>query len=405
MSPEYLVKVEANANNNKYYRMIPHENGTWTAEYGRIGSRPQKREYDASQFEKKLNEKLRKGYARQTEVMQDLIQKEDKAEIKYKPIKNKSVAAIAKRLQDMARKAVSDNYTISSSKVTKAMLDEAQSILAYLVHEESVRDFNEELLRLFTVIPRKMSNVSENLAQSESDFADILVKEQNLLDVMKGQVIENTITDMRKETQETYDGTVLDSIGVSMEPCDAEEIELIKRKLGRCAKHFKQAWRVVNHASSVKFDMYTKERKLGIAKQKLLWHGSRNENWWSILQTGLVLKPTNAVITGKMFGYGIYYATKAAKSIGYTSMTGSRWAGGSSSTAFMALMSVAYGKPYDVYSFDSKYYDFDYKALQKACPGADCLHAHAGKGMLREDEIIVYREDQCTIRYLVELYS
>ena len=217
MSPEYLVKVEANANNNKYYRMIPHENDTWTAEYGRIGSRPQKREYDASQFEKKLNEKLRKGYARQTEAMQELIQKEDKPEIKYKPIKDKSVADIAKRLQDMARKAVSDNYTISSDKVTKAMLDEAQTILAHLVHEESVRDFNEELLRLFTVIPRKMSNVSENLAQSESDFADILIKEQNLLDVMKGQVIENAVTDMRKETQEAYDGTVLDSIGVSME--------------------------------------------------------------------------------------------------------------------------------------------------------------------------------------------
>ena len=58
--------------------------------------------------------------------------------------------------------------------------------------------------------------------------------------------------------------------------------------------------------------------------------------------------------------------------------------------------------PYDVHSFDSKYYDFNYERLQKACPDANCLHAHAGS-MLRNDEIIVYKEEQCTIRYLVEL--
>ena len=68
----------------------------------------------------------------------------------------------------------------------------------------------------------------------------------------------------------------------------------------------------------------------------------------------------------------------------------------------MILHECAYGKPYDVYSFDSKYYNFDYEKLQKACPGATCLHAHAGD-MLRNDEIIVYKEEQLTARYLVEI--
>ena len=49
-----------------------------------------------------------------------------------------------------------------------------------------------------------------------------------------------------------------------------------------------------------------------------------------------------------------------------------------------------------------EYYNFNYEALQKTCPGANCLHAHAGQ-MLRNDEIIVYKEDQCTIKYLIEL--
>jgi poly [ADP-ribose] polymerase len=140
----------------------------------------------------------------------------------------------------------------------------------------------------------------------------------------------------------------------------------------------------------------------GNINTKLLWHGSRNENWWSIINSGLILKPTNSVITGKMFGYGIYFATKARKSLGYTSISGSYWARGNSNSAFMALYNVAYGNPYDVYSFNSKYYDFNYNKLQQNKPNSHCLHAHEGN-MLKNDEIIVYKEEQTTIQYLVEL--
>ena len=69
----------------------------------------------------------------------------------------------------------------------------------------------------------------------------------------------------------------------------------------------------------------------------------------------------------------------------------------------MAIFEIAYGKPYDVYTFDSKYYDLSYAKLQKFCPGANCLHAHADRGMLRNDEIVVYQEEQMTIKYLIEI--
>ena len=52
-----------------------------------------------------------------------------------------------------------------------------------------------------------------------------------------------------------------------------------------------------------------------------------------------------AIITGKMFGNGIYFAPSAAKSWGYTSARGTRWARGTSNTAFMALFATAYGNP------------------------------------------------------------
>lgn len=391
----YLLKVEASANNNKYYKMIPHGD-SWTAEYGRVGSRPQKREYPLSQFEKKYREKIQKGYTDQTELHSGGTEQDGP---KYKEIAQPSIAEVVRRLQEMARKAVSENYNISSSSVTAKMIDEAQDLLTGLVGSGSVEEFNERLVHLFSVIPRKMSNVSAFLAHSESDFSDIIQKEQDLLDVMKNQAQEAE-KNRKKKPASRMQETVLESLGLEMEECTADEISMIRKKLGRCSGKFKNAWKVKNRETCRKFDAYIEES--GVKDTRLLWHGSRNENWWSILNTGLVLKPTNSVITGKMFGYGIYYATKAAKSIGYTSLSGSRWAGGSFGTAFMALMEVAYGKPYDVYSFDSKYYKYNYEALQKACPGANCLHAHAGK-MLKEDEIIIYKESQCTIRYLVEL--
>ncbi len=398
-TPKYLVMVTAGANNNKYYRMTPHGD-SWTAEYGRIGSSSQSRTYPMSQWNAKYNEKIRKGYVDQTDLVKDLISTEKPKQSEYKEIENKVIAEIVERLQSMARKAISENYTISSNKVTQAMVDEAQSIITSLLKVDNVTTFNEILLNLFATIPRKMSDVKYYLANNTEDFAKIIQQEQDLLDVMRGQVAQNQMVDVTEQKNIKSKNTILEHLGLVFEECDNNDIAIIKTYLGSCADKFYKAWVVKNLKTQQRYDDFVK--KNNITNTKLLFHGSRNENWWSIINNGLVLKPTNAVITGKMFGYGIYYAPKARKSLGYTSLSGSYWAKGNSQSGFMALMSVAYGKPYDVYSHSSKYYNFNYNFLQKVCPGANCLHAHKGS-MLANDEIIVYKEEQCTIKYLIEL--
>lgn len=397
IKPRYLVMVTASANNNKYYKQIPHGD-TWTAEYGRVGSSPQSRDYPMSQWDKKYNEKIRKGYVDQSELVEDLISVEKPQKSQYKEIENKVIAEIVEKLQAMARKAISENYTISSNKVTNAMVDEAQNILTSLLTIDNVDTFNETLLVLFTTIPRIMSDVKSCLAKSSDDFSKIIQKEQDLLDVMKGQVVQKQIIEEAENDNSNLDYTILEQLGLVFEECSSDDIARIKSELGSCADKFSRAWKATNLKTQERYDKFIKDNN--ITNTKLLFHGSRNENWWSIINTGLVLKPTNAVITGKMFGYGIYYAPKAQKSLGYTSF--GYWTRGSASVGYMALMDVAYGKAYDVHSFDSKYYNFNYDRLQQACPGANCLHAHAGS-MLRNDEIIVYKEEQCTIRYLIEL--
>ena len=65
------------------------------------------------------------------------------------------------------------------------------------------------------------------------------------------------------------------------------------------------------------------------------------------------------------------------------------------------------GKILDVYSFNSKYYDFTFEKLQKECPGAYSLWGHKGMDTgwwpLKNDEIVVYNEEQVNLKYLVEL--
>lgn len=398
-TPRHLVMVTAGANNNKYYDMKP-QGDMWVATYGRIGSGSQTRTYSKREWDKKYNEKIRKGYIDQTDLIQDLISTEKPTQSEYKEIDNAEIAAIVERLQAIAKKAISENYTVSSNKVTQAMVDEAQNIITGLLNITDVKIFNDELLKLFTTIPRKMSSVSSYIARDNGEFNKIISREQDLLDIMKGQVVQKQVVEETKETKPINDNTILEHLGLEFEECSNEDIATIKVALGSCSDKFHKAWKVKNLRTQKRFDDFVKENN--IKDVRLLFHGSRNENWWSIINSGLMLRPTNAVITGKMFGYGIYYAPKARKSLGYTSLSGSYWARGSSSSGFMALMDVAYGKPYDVYSFDSKYYNFNYETLQKNCPGANCLHAHEGN-MLRNDEIIVYKEEQCTIKYLVEL--
>lgn len=400
--PTYLILVSGDANSNKYYNCFP-EGDQFKVQYGRVDSTKTERYYPMSKWNSQINSKLKKGYQDITDLKKDLVEEISSAnpESPYKEIENAAIRAIVEKLQNLARETIQKNYTVKASAVTQDMVDAAQKIIDTLANSCSVvKEFNDNLLKLFTVIPRKMGNVRDYLANKVEDFAQIISKEQDLLDVMRGQIYVKPENEP-VETVEKKQQTILEELGLEMEETTADDVALIKTLMNESAGKFKKAWRVKNLKTQERFDKFVVEND--IKDTRLLFHGSRSENFWSIIKTGLVLRPTNAVITGKMFGYGCYYAPKCQKSIGYTSLSGSYWAHGGNNTAYMALFDVAYGTPYDVYNFDSKYYNLDYNKLQQFQPGANCLHAHADRGMLRNDEIVVYKEEQMTIKYLIEI--
>lgn len=393
-------------NNNKYYRMLPGQD-TFTVEYGRVGGSCQKRSYPMRDWDKKYNEKINKGYVDKTELMTDLIHEEkSKTSKDYKEIENTVLAKIVSRLQDMANQTVQKNYRVDSMSVTQAMVDEAQKHIDELANKYSkmtIKHFNDSLLKLFAIIPRKMKNVNDWLATSSKEFADIVAREQDLLDVMKGQVVQHIITaEQPTEDDNEPKSTILEAMGLVFEEVTQEDIDKIKALMGNSAHRFKNAWKVKNLKTEKAFNDFVQDENIQDIRE--LWHGSKNQNWWSIINSGLEIRPASGAANGSMLGRALYFANDIEKSISYTDRSSYSYA--HKPTGFCGIMKVAYGKPYNIYAFDSKYYSLDFDKLQQFCPGANCLHAHAGMntgwGALRRDEITVYKACQQTIEYLVE---
>jgi poly [ADP-ribose] polymerase len=269
-----------------------------------------------------------------------------------------------------------------------------------------VAPINKLLIELFQVIPRKMKNVNDYLfmggpiLDTKEELAEaqkLISKEQDTLDVMAGQVSTNSKLDIKNS--KPNEKNILESMGLIIEEAPQSDIPIILDLMGQNKNQFVKAFIVNNLKTQKLFD-----KNILNAQNKtvdVFWHGSRNENWWSILDTGWKLRPSNAIINGKMFGHGIYWANKFQKSLGYTSYRGSYWARGSSDRAYLSLAAVHIGDQLKIKRHESWCYDLNWNNLRKR-GNYDSLYALGGAD-LRNDEFIVYQEPQCTIKYLIEV--
>lgn len=411
-----LIMVTS-SNNNKYYELIDKGDGTFDAEYGRVGANPQRRNYPMSQWDKKYNEKVKKGYVDNTELF--AIEESDtdaKVTVKkndgFNQKRSTAVISIIKKLQAWANKSIQTNYTVSSEAVTQKQIDEAQTLIDEMVPfkltKDTIVEFNEKLLKFYTVVPRKMKHVRDHLIDSslkgkelEDRKNQIISEEQDTLDVMAGQVKLNTSSDEPVDTKTTVKDVepkdILDISELDVEVVtDDAIIDMVKDKMQGEASRLVNVYSVVNRNTQKAFDEYVNNSDNKTTE--LLWHGSRNENWWSILTTGLKIRPSNAVHTGSMFGDGIYGANKCKKSMGYTSIRGSYWSGGSANEAVLALYDFHTGKQKIIKRHDSSCYNLNYNVMKKE--GFDSVYAKGGIDLIN-DEFITYHSDQTTIKYLV----
>jgi len=365
-------------NNNKFYNMEEHDDASISVHYGRVGQTgthltygPYERSWDSL-----LKSKTKKGYTDHTELRADNVA----PATEFVDISEPSIAQIVRTLQQFSSKTVQQNYTVSSESVTPQMVTEAQRLVDYLVgvipkSKKGIESFNESLIELYTVIPRKMSKVGDFLlppdqfAKATKERAQKMVSnEQDLLDVMQGQVVTHTAVKDNTDTKKT----LLDAMGIELIVPTAKDIAAVKKALSReSANLFSRCFKVCNTKTQKKFDNWVEKAKDRAIKQ--FWHGSRNENWWSILESGLLIRPAGAITTG---------------------------ARGGSGTGLLSLYDVHIGNMFVV---ETSRCSMNWKRLKDE-GDYDSLYAKKGRS-LYNNEYIVYKADQCTVKYLVEIKS
>lgn len=396
----YLLMVTEN-NNNKYYEMT-EAGDRLIINYGRVGLTKSTRNVPIRQWDSVYKSKIKKGYKDVTDFVADKVDEDGKKQKVCHISDDPEIAKLITTLQTFAKDKIAANYRIASSKVTLKMVETAQSLIDQLTvsykESNSVETLNKILLEIFTTIPRKMKNVQDCLFKENSDSKEIETKiesEQKLLDALSGQVsIEND----EKEVEETV--PLIEKMHLTARlVTDESVIGKVVAMMGSSKDKVGKIYELSNTVTEERYnELFAKSEE---SRELLLFHGSRNENWFNIVQTGLLIKPAGVVHTGSMFGTGIYFANKAQKSLGYTSISGSYWANGTSDKTYLSVFRVNVGRQMDVNSYNSDCRCFNEKKIAPY----NSVFAHANESFLRNDELIIYNPNRCTIKYLIEINS
>lgn len=376
-SPIELVMVTEN-NNNKYVTMTDLDNGYFKSTWGRVGGHSDSIEYPISKWDSYRNSKIKKGYR----DVSDLKIESKSGEYSFK---GKGVDHFFNTFSKYTRDNVGKNYTIAVGSVTKAMLDEAQGILNHLIGLTDVEKFNKYLLELYTVLPRRMRNVKDYLVLNDKDLDRLIAKEQDILDSLSSSVVTNVV-----ESGQVFE----DSFGIEMEEVDCpQSIRDLVSKTSPSHLSIYKCFKVVHYATQSKFETWLETHP---HKQvEYLFHGTRNPNCFSILKSGLLIRPTNTVaISGAVYGIGIYFSDSISKSVNYTGYDNDK-------LFFVQSVNTGNKAEYNGWYREGKglsnsQMNYPYLSSQ----GYSSLHVKAGDGLLR-DEYIIYNQEQCCHSFIL----
>ena len=125
-----------------------------------------------------------------------------------------------------------------------------------------------------------------------------------------------------------------------------------------------------------------------------LFHGTRTQNISGITKSGMLIRPSGAVLTGAMYGNSLYMALNSTKSINYTNIRSSYYAKGKDDKAFLFIVDCVLGNfivPKGAYPYTK----------QNIKPNHS-VYAKGGISGVINDEIMLYDTNQHYVRYLVE---
>ena len=402
-------------NNYKFWVGKLYDDDMVHANWGRVGETGDSGEWAGGQsyLDKKIKEKFRKGYTEQKTMGESIVTSTPSA-----PVNSGDLHSIAKSqlikssnptLERLITRFVNANvHKITSSTqitynsntglfttplgiVTMDGLVEARDLLADLAPLVRKQKFGTEadaiLCKYLRIIPQSLG-MKRFSTETVVPDDNALQKQMDLIDSLESsyQATQTAATPVKTvTTQEQVFKVDLDVLTDQAERARLDRyFETSKKRMhGYDNVKVREIFKVTIHDMANGF-----ERKTTPIKE--VFHGSSSANSLSILKSGLrVSPPSTAAIAGKLYGNGVYGSTCSSKSMGYTF---GRWSQGCGDMGYLWICDFALG---------SVFYPKTYSATKPS--GYDSIWAKPENTGLNNDELIVYKNSQVNIKYLVEI--
>ena len=413
-------------NNNKVWQMTIYDDGTALTEWGRVGNNLQSKITTEAKALKKWGEKTNqnnKPDKRYTEVK--AVDTGGTTSASSSSVKNSQLADVARRqikhsdpivqnlidylvkvnahqiMKQSGNKIVYDSST-AQFKTPLGVIDplqvaEARVLLVKISdfvrdNDYGVKGFAITLNQYLRLIPHDvgMKKITPELIFPNTQT---VIAENDLLDGLETSFIDVTTAPKKKTTKKKAAPKVFD-VELSLVE-DKNVISWVRKLYQSTRKSMHQSNSLSVHAVyTVKIEnMAAAFEKYGAALKDIrcLWHGTRASNLLSILRQGLIIPPSSSNhCTGRMYGNGVYASSISTKALNYaTNFWGS---GGSTDRTFMFLLDMAMG---NYHLAGGGWGSFPVR-------GTDSTWAKGGRSGVINDEMIVYRLDQCNLTHLVE---
>lgn len=424
-----LILVSAAANSNKFYHVTLAEDGTVTKRYGRVGAAgvTNRDRSGLSGYQAIINQKIRKGY-KETAVVSDYAPNQNFGDISNmakvgllgKEQKNSVLESLVETLVRLNNhdifeasggliKVNNDGIiTTPLGLIDKTSIADAQRVLGRLELTSSGRpEFITMLEEYLRLIPQKVGSKRgwhENFFNNENTF----LKQRELLKQLGESLAlrESRITASQNDKDKSDDDKTAEyeklfqlKINVLEDKAEFARIKRLyeSQKSGYHASSKLSLKRVFVLEDLQGRDSY-ETAKANLGNERDLWHGTRAGNVLSILRKKLICPPisgTTIKIQGRLFGSGVYLGP-ASKSLNYS--YGGVWdSGPRDNTCFMFLTNTVLGHEYHPQGRNGHSDD----RIQRSGK-YDSIHARAKDTGLMNDEYIVWKTEQISMRYLCE---
>lgn len=413
----YLVCTDQEKNAYKIYTATKLNENLFSCRYGRIGSSSMgKDDKDLRKWKKKYFEEISdaKKYVDLTEYFQLNIKSNFNSESSLKVVDKKT--DLLNYLMNCSSTSIKENYVLDDTIYPNdKLISKVQTLINEINNKLKIdcdiKEINNIYIQLLSLSQRKLKNVKSALFTEIKDDKELqssfekMKEEQDLLDTLQGQIQQFELN----KTKLNSDSDIKQEIDFGFELIDISKdeekklIELLNYGDTKVGYRFMQAFKVINK----KQDSIYNSVSLNSSNKKLLYHGSRNSNYLSILKNSLKIRPQGAGYSGSLFGDGVYLSNSADKSLGYTDS--GRYFNGKSDRLFLTMFESELGNIYHIKKGERYDSSIDIVSYVKK-NGFDSTYAHAGLlynswsgNPLLRDEMIVYNDRQITPKYIIEL--